>query len=75
MKSNIERYHEITANAAQCEREGDLKYAAKLWRVAAENARSRHNAAQVEFCQRRAEFCDRALWRQKQAGNAAKGQS
>lgn len=75
MKTIIGRYREITSEAAEKERAGELAHASKLWRIAEENARSRHNAQQVEFCQRRSAFCDRALWRQKQADRAAKGRS
>lgn len=67
MKSNIGRYREVVTRAAQYEREGELAHATKLWRVAEENARDRHNADQVEYCQRRAAFCERALWRERQA--------
>lgn len=68
MKSNIGRYREVVTRAAQYEREGELAHATKLWRVAEENARDRHDASQMAYCQRRAAFCERALWRARQAG-------
>lgn len=63
--TKIGRYHQLTTQAAQYEREGELEHAAKLWRKAADNASGRNQPKQAAFCKIRAEFCDAALKRQQ----------
>ncbi|WP_347252937.1 ANR family transcriptional regulator [Leminorella grimontii] len=55
-------YYRVAREAAQIEREGDYRRAAKVWRKAGKEAR---NASNRGWCENRADFCLMQIGREK----------